>query len=50
MTLEAVFHGFNSERRCVRGLEAVVARLLKFIDEDAELREERNLTWRYREE
>ena len=36
---EVVFLGFNSERRCVRGFEAVVARLLKFVDEGAELRE-----------
>jgi len=40
---EAVLLGFSNERRCVRGLEAVVARLLKFVDEGVELRERRNL-------
>jgi len=35
-----------SSERCVRGLEAIVARLLKFIDEGAELKEGRCLTWR----
>ena len=40
------FLGFSSEMRCVRRLQAVVTRLLKFVDEGAELREERNLTWR----
>jgi len=30
----------------MRGLETVVARLLKFVDKGAELREKRNLTWR----
>jgi len=43
---EAIFLGFSSERRCVRGLEAVVGRLLKFIDEGAELKEGRYLIWR----
>ena len=46
MAQEAIFLGFNSERRCVKGFEAVVARLLKFVDEGVELREGRNLTWR----
>ena len=46
VTQEVIFLGFSSGKRCLRELDAIVARLLKFVDEGVEFRERKKLTWR----